>query len=136
MTDKEKLYVINDILTTSGFKRERADKKTVLEAMMEYSWQELVEEFARFIKIFNDIADIVCEEKQPEPEPQDRINGLERRIKALSDMLSGELCRISVTDDTEELSDMTLWAVQNLIEIRRKKLVLHRLKEIKNNESI
>lgn len=136
MTDKEKLYVINDILATSGFKHERADKKTVLEAMMEYSWQELVEEFALFIKVFNDIADIVCEEKQPEPEPQDRIVELEKRIKNLSDMLPGELCRISVIDDTEELSDMTLWAIQNLIEIRRKKLVLKRLKEIKNNESI
>lgn len=134
MTDKEKLYVINDILATSGFKHERADKKTVLEAMMEYSWQELMEEFALFIKIFNDIADIVAEEKRPEP--QDRIKELERRIKTLSDLLPGELCRISVTDDTEELSDMTLWAIQNLIEIRRKKLVLKRLKEIKNNESI
>lgn len=136
MTDKEKLYVINDILATSGFKRERADKKTVLEAMMEYSWQELAEEFALFINIFNDIADIVGEEKQPDPEPQDRIKELERRIKALSDMLPGELCRISVTDDTEELSDITLWAIQNLVEIRRKKLVLKRLKEITNNESI
>lgn len=136
MTDKEKLFTINDILKASGFRHERADKQTVLEAMMEYSWQELVEEFAQFIKIFNDIADIVGEEKQPDPEPQDRIKELERRIKALSDMLSGELCRISVIDDTEELSDMTLWVIQNLVEIRRKKLVLKRLKEIKNNESI
>lgn len=136
MTDKEKLFAINDILATSGFKHERADKKTVLEVMMEYSWQELVEEFATFIKVFNDIADIVGEEKQPEPEPNDRIMELEKRIRSVSDLLEGEICRISVTDDTEELSDMTLWAIQNLIEIRRKKLVLKRLKEIKNNESI
>lgn len=136
MTDKEKLYVINDILATSGFKHERADKQTMLEAMMEYSRQELVEEFALFIKVFNDIADIVGEEKQPDPEPHDRIVELEKRIKNLTDMLQGELCRISLTDDIEDLSDMTLWAIQNLIEIRRKKLVLHRLKEITNNESI